>query len=79
MSNSTFDPNNIRQSDMDKLADAIEGYLDVLRKVIIIPEDIKKECEDKINEGIKRSEKLIKKLRKGDTSIFKDADEWNSL
>ena len=76
---SQFDPRNIKQSDMNKLADAIEEYLLVLEKVIIIPEDVKKDCEENIKEGIKRTEKLIKKLRKGDTSVFKDEDEWNPL
>lgn len=75
----TFDPHNIKQSEMNKLADAIEEYLDVLEKVIIIPEEMKKDCEEKIKEGIKRTEKLIKKLRKGDTSVFKDEDEWNPI
>ena len=73
-----FDPRHIRQSDMNKLADAIEEYLNVFRRVIIIPDDLKKD-EEKIKEGIRRTEKLIKKLRKGDTSVFKDEDEWETI
>ena len=79
MARDTFDPHNIRQSDMDNLADAIEEYLTILEDVIIIPESLKKECEENIEEGIRRTKKLIKKLRKGDTSVFKDEDEWNPL
>lgn len=79
MSVGTFDPHNIRQSDMNKLADAIEEYLNVLESVFIIPESLKHECEENIEEGIKRTKKLIKKLRKGDTEVFKDEDEWNPL
>jgi len=79
MARETFDPHDIRQSDMNKLADAIEEYLTVLEEVIIIPDELKDECEENIKEGIKRTKKLIKKLRKGDTTVFKDADEWNPL
>ena len=46
---------------------------------MIIPEEIIDECGDDVEEGIKRSKKLIKKLRNGDKSVFKDSDEWNSL
>jgi hypothetical protein len=74
-----FDVNNIKQPDMNRLADDIEEYMIVLNKVMIIPEDMRKECEPLIKEGKKRTEKLIKKLRKGDKSIFKDEDEWNPL
>lgn len=74
-----FDINDIRQSDMNKLADAIDEYTIVLQKIMIIPEDIEKECGSQIREGIKRTNKLIKKLRKGDKDVFKDEDEWNPL
>ncbi len=75
----TFDPENIRQKDMDKLADAIEEYLTVLKEIMIIPEDMKKSSQEQIEEGIRRTHKLIKKLRKGDISVFKDSDEWDPL
>ena len=74
-----FDPDNITKEDMNRLADSIEDYLNLLEEIMVIPKEIIDECEDDINEGIKRSRKLIKKLRKGDKSVFKDSDEWNSL
>lgn len=79
MSRETFDPHDIRRSDMNKLADAIEEYLDSLMEIMVIPDEIKKDCEEQIDEGVKRTRKLVKKLRKGDISVFKDEDEWNSL
>lgn len=79
MSKERFDPHDIRQSDMNKLAEAIEEYLQVLNEVMVIPDEIKEDCEEQIKEGKKRTEKLIRKLRKGDISVFKDEDEWNSL
>lgn len=79
MPGETFDISDIKKSDMNKLADAIEEYLEVLLEVMIIPDEILETHGDKINEGIKRSKKLVKRLRKGDKSVFKDEDEWNSL
>lgn len=74
-----FDPNDIRKEDMNYLADNIEEYVTQLEDVMIIPDEIIDECGDQIKEGIKRTKKLIEKLRKGDKSVFKDADDWNSL
>lgn len=74
-----FDPDNISKEDMNRLADAIENYINLLEEIMIIPEEIIDECGDDVEEGIKRSKKLIKKLRNGDKSVFKDSDEWNSL
>ena len=74
-----FDPDNISKEDMNRLADAIENYINLLEEIMIIPEEIIDECGDDVEEGIKRSKKLIKKLRNGDKSAFKDSDEWNSL
>ena len=74
-----FDPDNISKEDMNRLADAIENYITLLEEIMIIPEEIIDECGDDVEEGIKRSKKLIKKLRNGDKSVFKDSDEWNSL
>lgn len=79
MPGETFDISDIKKSDMNKLADAIEEYLEVLLEVMIIPDEILETHGDKINEGIKRSKKLVKRLRKGDKSVFKDEDEWNNL
>lgn len=75
----TFDPNDITKADMNKLADVFENYLDELLRVMIIPKDILDDCKKDIDEATKRVRKLIKKLRKGDRSVFKDEDEWNSL
>lgn len=72
-----FDPDDIRQGDLDLLADHIEEYLNLLREVMIIPDEILDTQRKQIKEGIERTEKLIKKLRKGDLSIFKDVDDWN--
>ena len=77
--NQEFDPDNIKREDMKKLANAIEDYISELESIMIIPDEILDSCEDKIREGIKRSRKLIKKLRNGDKDIFKDSDEWNFI
>lgn len=77
MRNETFDPDNIKKEDMRKLADAIEEYRDNLLSVMVIPDEIMEDCKDRLKEGLRRTEKLIKKLRKGDKSIFKDEDEIN--
>ena len=74
-----FDPRNIRKKDMDRLADNIENYIDFLENVIVIPDDIKDKHEDDIKAAIKMSKKLIKKLRNGDSSVFKSEDEWNPI
>lgn len=74
-----FDPRNIRKKDMDKLADAIEDYIDLLKNIMIIPDNIKDKHEDEIKGAIKVAQKLIKKLRNGDTSVFKSEEEWNPI
>lgn len=79
MSRDVFDPDNISKEDMNRLADSIEDYLNFLEEIMVIPKEIIDECAEDIHEGIKRSKKLIKKLRNGDKSVFKDSDEWNSL
>lgn len=74
-----FDPDNITKESMNHLADHIERYMDELQSTMIIPNDIAAEHESQIKEAMKRSRALIKRLRKGDTSVFKDQDEFNSL
>ena len=74
-----FNPNNIKQSDMNALADGIENYIELLEEIMIIPHDINKAIGKDINDALKVAKDLIKKLRKGDQSVFKDIDEWNSL
>lgn len=73
------DPENIRQSDMDRLADAIETYLHELESVMIIPEELLEDHGDEMKRSISLTKKLIKKLRKGDRSVFKDSEDWNNV
>lgn len=73
------DPENIKQSDMDRLADAIETYLHELESVMIIPEDLLEDHGDEMKRSISLTKKLIKKLRKGDRSVFKDPEDWNNV
>lgn len=74
-----FDPDNITSSDMKRLADAIEDYIELLEEVMIIPDELKDDYGDKIDKAIERAKKLIKKLRHGDRSVFKEPDDWESL
>lgn len=74
----TFDPENVSKEDMSKLADHIEEYIDQLENMMIIPEELIDQYGKQIEEGIARCRKLIKKLRKGDKSIFKDTYDENS-
>lgn len=74
-----FDPNDIRREDMEFLAEHIQEYLELLEEVMIIPDEIMDEHGDDIKEGIKRTKKLIEKLKKGDKSVFKDEEDWNSI
>jgi hypothetical protein len=70
-----FDVDSVTKSDMKQLADSIAEYLDIFQHVMVIPEDLEEEYGDKIKEGIKRTQKLVKKLYAGDKSVFKDADD----
>lgn len=70
-----FDPENISKADMNKLADHIEEYINTLKSVMIIPRDLMEDHSKRIKRALEVSEKLIKKLRKGDTSVFKDAED----
>jgi len=74
-----FDPNTATKEDMKKLADHIEEYLNNLEDVMIIPDDLIDEYGKQIQEGIMRTKKLIKKLRKGDKSIFRDDLDEESI
>lgn len=79
MMKESFDPNNINQSDMDRLANVLESYLTELERVMVIPDDLMRKHGNDITGGIEDVKKLIKKLRKGDMSVFKDPDEWNMV
>ena len=74
-----FDPENISKSDMNKLADHIEEYMDTLKEVMIIPQDMMDDHGKRINKALEVSEKLVKKLRKGDSSVFKDMEDCNDI
>lgn len=64
---------------MEDLANYIEEYLELFLEVMVIPDEIIDECKGDFDEAIMRTRKLIKKLKKGKTSVFNDADEWNSV
>lgn len=57
---------------MKLLASSIENYINELMEVMIIPDNIQKEYGPVIDKSIKETKKLIKKLKKGDISVFKD-------
>jgi hypothetical protein len=79
MAKDTFTPDDITQADMDKIAEHIEIYINTLEEVMIIPQDMMKSHGERIEKAIKVSRKLIKKLRNGDKSVFKDEDDWNVI
>lgn len=62
---------NITNSDMKNLADHIEKYLILFEDIMIIPEEFKINGKD-VQNAIKEVRTLIKKLRKGDKSVFKE-------
>lgn len=74
-----FDPENITKDDMNELAKHIEDYINLLQEVMIIPPDLLDEHGKRIKRAIEVCEKLIKKLRKGDSSVFKDPEDWNLI
>lgn len=70
-----FDPDNITQAHMDKLATCLECYLDLIEHMTVMDDDLKKKVGDDMEEGIKRTKKLISKLRNGKTGVFIDRDD----
>lgn len=75
----SFDPDNLSKEKLKFLAKHLEAYLELLEENMIIPDEIIDDQGPVIKEGIKRTKKLIEKLRKGDTSVFKDAEDWNPI
>ena len=59
---------------MTKIADSLEEYINYIKTYIIF----NNMNEDEYNEYMNTAEKLIKKLRKGDPSVF-NIDELNQL
>lgn len=74
-----FDPKNIREGDMLQLAEALSNFVEFFDECVIVPDEIQDKYDDDIKDGLDRVRKLIKKLKKGDRSVFKDEEEWNSL
>ena len=74
--NNQFDPYDIEKKDMQDLANDIETYLNAFQEVMIIPKELEEQYGAVIRASIDTTKKLIRKLRKGDTSVFKDPDEW---
>ena len=64
----------ISKNDMIRLAEHIEDYLEIFMEVFIIPDQLLNR-EDEIYDSIKTVKKLIKKLQKGDTSVFDDEED----
>lgn len=67
------DISNITEQDMRELGNAIDDYLELFEEIMIIPEELKKNKKE-INEALELSKKLVKKLKKGDRSVFKYCD-----
>ena len=67
------DISNITEQDMRELGNAIDDYLELFEEIMIIPEELKKNKKE-INEALELSKKLVKKLKKGDRSVFKCCD-----
>ena len=63
---------DLTPENMELLANSIQNYVDELLSVMIIPDDLQKEYGKLIEESLKETKKLIKKLKKGDTSVFKE-------
>jgi hypothetical protein len=70
----SFDINDLSTADMKLLANIIDEYIMVLEEVMIIPEEIIRDKEEK-DEAMKLVKKIIKKLRAGDKSVFNDNNE----
>ncbi len=76
--NDIFDPEDISKEEMEKIAEMIEEYLNLLEDVMIIPEELYETHHERIEKGINVTKKLIKKLKKGDRSVFNDSSKWKN-
>lgn len=74
-----FDPDNVSKDLCKKLASHLENYVSLLEEVMIFPKEMKEKDKMKMKDAVKTTKKLIKKLRKGDTSVFKDVNEINEM
>jgi len=68
----------ISRSEMQDLANNLAAYLELFEDVFVIPDSIRG-SEKTIKEAIRTTRKLIKKLRSGDRSVFKDYENWHTL
>ncbi len=71
-----FNPDDCSQEQLNYLADSIENYLTVLTKTMVIPDELMNEYGKVIEESIKRTKKLIKRLRNGDMPLNKDVVDY---
>lgn len=66
-----FSKENYSKTSMRLLAKSISDYLTLFEDIMIIPKELKNSKKD-VQEAKKIIKKLIKKLRNGDRSVFKD-------
>lgn len=64
----------ISNREMEIVADNIELYMNLYISKYIIPPDLRPR-QDEFDKGLDTIKKLIKKLRKHNSSVFKYADE----
>lgn len=69
---------DVRDSDMKRLAESLEEFLTLRDEILIIPKELQASKND-LEEARKVVEKLIKKLKNGDRSVFKDPEDWDHL
>lgn len=74
LSRGVFDIDDVSQEDMNKLANIIEEYIDEFEEIMIFPENFLEKHKRDMEVALKRSKQLVKKLRKGDRSVFKKSD-----
>lgn len=64
---------------MQRIAVNLENYLNLFTDIMVFPKGFNKKDEKEIFESVKLVKKLIKKLKKGDQSVFRgDTDIMSS-
>lgn len=74
-----FNIDNYDEEDLGKLAYIIRKWLDLFENTSIIPDDIRDEIEGTVDEGKKRTKKLLQRLDKGDMKVIVDDDDILSI
>lgn len=76
----TFDPDDIRKEDLAKLGEGIEEYVEVLTRIMVIPDKIRGE-EKQIKKDLDTVIELFTGLKKGKhrERYFRNIDEWNFM